>query len=71
MGLERVRDGLATHAMAFRWFCDEYCRKKDLDMFKFLRTVRDSCEDFVNPCERFTTVSRLVGEFNRKTVASQ
>ena len=74
MGLRMVRDGFETHAMTLRLFCEEFCRIKILDMFKFFanrsRPVRDSCEDIANPCERFTIVLRLVRELNRKTVAN-
>ena len=68
-GSRRVRD-----TMTLRLFCEEFCRIKILDMFKIFanrsRPVRDSCDDIANPCERFTTVLRLVCELNRKTVTN-
>ena len=58
--LQRVRDGFATYAMTWRRFCDNFCRTKKYNMFKTLATrsrrVRDACEDFAIPCERFATV---------------
>ena len=72
MGPQRVRDGFAAHAMALQLFCEYVCRINFLDLFKMftnsLRYVHDSCEDFANPRERFTTVKRLVRELNYKTV---
>ena len=58
--LRRVGDGFATYAMTWRRFCDNFCRTKKYYMFKTLaycsRRVRDACEDFTIPCERFATV---------------
>ena len=58
--LRRVGDGFATYAMTWRRFCDNFCRTKKYYMFKTLATrsrrVRDACEDFAIPCERFATV---------------
>ena len=59
-GWRRVGDGFATYAMTSRRFCDNFCRTKKYYMFKTLATrsrrVRDACEDFAIPCERFATV---------------
>ena len=59
-GWRRVRDGFASYAMTWRRFCDNFCRTKKYYMFKTLATrsrrVRDACEDFAIPCERFATV---------------
>ena len=61
-GWRRVHDGFATYAMPWRRFCDNFCCTKKYYMFKTLATrtrrVRDVCEDFAIPCERFATVSR-------------
>ena len=46
--LRRVGDGLATYVMTWRRFCDDFSRHS--------RRVRDACEDFQIPCERFATV---------------
>ena len=58
--LRMVGDGFATYAMTWRWFCDDFCRTKKYYMFKTLvtrrRRIRDACEDFAIPCERFATV---------------
>ena len=58
--LRRVGDGFANYAMTWRGFCDDFCRTKKYCMFKTLanrsRRVRDACEDFAIPCERFATV---------------
>ena len=58
--LRRVGDGFATYATTWRRFCDNFCRTKKYYMFKTLATrsrpVRDACEDFAIPCERFATV---------------
>ena len=60
--LRRVGDGFATYAMTWRGFWDNFCRTKKYYMFKTLAThsrrVRDACEDFAIPCERFATVLR-------------
>ena len=80
--LRRVRDGFATYAMTWRRFCDNFCRTKKYYMFKTLATrarrVRDACEGFAIPCERFATVSRqfamvwrIDSQTHRKLVASQ
>ena len=80
--LRRVRDGFATYAMTWRRFCDNFCRTKKYYMFKTLSTrsrrVRDACEDFAIPCERFATVSqqfvtvwRIDSQTHRELVASQ
>ena len=62
-GRRRVRNGFATYAMTWRRFCDDFCRTKKYYMFKTLanrsRRVRDACEDFAIPCERFATVWRI------------
>ena len=59
-GWRRVRDGFATYAMSLRRFCDDFCCTKKYYMFKTLanhsQRVRDACEDFAIPCERFATV---------------
>ena len=59
-GWRRVGDEFATYAMTWRRFCDDFCRIKKYYMFKALanrsRRVRDACEDFATPCERFETV---------------
>ena len=78
----RVGDGFATYAMTLRRFCDNFCRTKKYYMFKTLATrsrrVRDACEDFAIPCERFATVSRqfptvwrIDSQTHRELVASQ
>ena len=58
--LRRVGDGFATYAMTWRRFFDNFCRTKKYYMFKNLATpsrqVRDACEDFAIPWERFATV---------------
>ena len=58
--LRRVGDGFATYATTWRRFCEDFCRTKKYYMFKTLanrsRRVRDACEDFAIPCERFATV---------------
>ena len=62
--LRRVSDGFATgfvtYAMTWRRFCDDFCRTKKYYILKTLanrsRRVRDACEDFAIPCERFATV---------------
>ena len=58
--LPGVGDGFATYAMTWRRFCDDFCRKKKYYMFKTLanrsRRIRDACEHFAIPCERFATV---------------
>ena len=58
--LRRVGDGFATYAMTWRRFCEDFCRTKKYYMFKTLANrsgqVRDACEDFAIPCERFRTV---------------
>ena len=58
--LRRAGDGFVTYAMTWRRFCDNFCRTKKYYMFKTLgtrsRRVRDACEDFAIPCERFATV---------------
>ena len=58
--LRRVGDGFATYAMTWRRLCNNFCRTKKYYMFKTLATrsrrVRDACEDFAIPCERFATV---------------
>ena len=58
--LRRVGDRFATYAMTWRRFCNIFCRTKKYYMFKTLATrsrrVRDACEDFAIPCERFATV---------------
>ena len=63
--LRRVGDGFATYAMTWQGFFDNFCRTKKYNMFKTLAThsrrVRDACEDFAIPCERFATVSRQFG----------
>ena len=80
--LRRVRDGFPTYAMTWRRFCHKFCRTKKYYMFKTLvirsRRVRDACEDFVIPCERFATVSRqfatiwrINSQTHRELVASQ
>ena len=73
--LRRVGDGLATYAMTWRRFCDDFCRTKKYYMFKTLvnrlRRVRNACEDFAIPCERFATVWRIDSQTHRKLVASQ
>ena len=60
MGWRRVRNGFATCAMTWRRFCDDFCRTKKYYMFKTLanrsRRVRDACEVFAIPWERFATV---------------
>ena len=57
--LRRVGDRFVTGSRHMR-FCDDFCRTKKYYMFKTLanrsRRVRDACEDFVMPCERFATV---------------
>ena len=73
--LRRVGDGFATYAMTWRRFCDNFCRTKKYYMFKTLATrsrrVRDACEDFAIPCERFATVWRIDSQTRRELVASQ
>ena len=73
--LRRVGDGLATYAMTWRRFCDNFCRTKKYYMFKTLATrsrrVRDACEDFAIPCECFATVWRIDSQTHRELVASQ
>ena len=75
--LRRVGDGFATYmyAMTWRGFCDDFCRTKKYYMFKTLanrsRRVRDACEDFAIPCERFATVWRIDSQTHRELVASQ
>ena len=80
--LRRVGDGFATYAMTWRGFCDNFCRTKKYYMFKTLATrlrrVRDACEDFALPRERFATVSRqfttvwrIDSQTHRELVASQ
>ena len=58
--LRRVDDGYAIYAMTWRRFCEDFCRTKKYYMFKTLanrsRQVRDACEDFAIPCQRFATV---------------
>ena len=58
--LRRVGDGFATYAMTWRQFCNDFCRTKKYFMIKTLanrlRRVRDACEDFAIPCQRFATV---------------
>ena len=58
--LQRVRDGFPTYVMTWRRFCHNFCCTKKYYMFKTLATrsrrVRDACEDFAIPCERFATV---------------
>ena len=67
-GWRQVGDGFATYAMTCRRFCDDFCHTKKYYMFKTLanrsRRVRDACEDFTIPCERFPTVrDGLVNRF--------
>ena len=66
----RVGYGFATYAMTWRWFCDDFCRTKKYYMFKTLanrsRRVRDACEDFAIPCERFATFRESI----RKPIAN-
>ena len=80
--LRRVGDGIATYAMTWPRFCDNFCRTKKYYMFKTLATrsrrVRDACEDFAIPCERFVTVLRqfatvwrIDSQTHRELVASQ
>ena len=76
--LRRVSDGFATYAMTWRRFCDDICRTKKYYMFQTLanrsRRVRDACEDFAIPCERFATDSDdFANRFanHRELVASQ
>ena len=51
--LRIVGNGLATYAMTWRRFCDDFCRTKKYYMFKTLanssRRVRDACKDFAIP----------------------
>ena len=72
--LRRVGEGFPTYAMTWRRFCDNFCRTKKYYMFKTLATssrrVRDACEDFAIPCERFATVSRQFGESICKPIAN-
>ena len=67
--LRRVGDGFATYAMTWRRFCDDVCRTKKYYMFKTLANrsgrVRDACEDFAIPCERFETVLRIDSQTRR------
>ena len=60
-GWRRVCDGFAIYAMTWRRFCDVFLSHKKYNMFKTLanrsRRVRDACEDFEIPCERFATGS--------------
>ena len=69
-------DGSANGSRWVRDTCDDFAivLRGVLDMFKIFanrsRPVRDSCENIENPCERSTTVLRLVRELNRKTVAN-
>ena len=58
--LQWVCDEFTTYAMTWRRFCDDFCHTKKYYMFKTLanhsRRVRDACEDFAIPWERFSTV---------------
>ena len=58
--LRRVGDGFATYAMTWRRFAIIFVAQEKYYMFKTLanrsRQVRDACEDFAIPCERFATV---------------
>ena len=60
--------------MTWRRFCDDFCRTKKYYMFKTLanrsRRVRDACEDFAIPCERFATVRDGLRESIRKPIAN-
>ena len=70
--------GLATGSRHMRWFCDDFCRTKKYYMFKTLakrsQRVRDACEDFAIPWERFGTVRDGLAKHSqthRELVASQ
>ena len=73
--LGRVCDGFVTYAMTWRQFCDDFCCTKKYYMFKTLanrsRQVRDACEDFAIPCERFATVWRIDSQTHHELVTSQ
>ena len=72
--LQKFGDGFATYAMTWRRFCDDFCRTKKYYMFKTLanpsRRVRDACQDFAIPCERFTTVRDGLAKSIRKPIAN-
>ena len=69
-GSRQVRDTCDDFAIVLRGVLSHKNFGHVQNFRKRSRPVRDSCEDIANPCERFTTVLRLLRELNRKTVAN-
>ena len=63
-------DGLATYAMTWRRFCDDFCRTKSITCLKLWRTVRDEFPMHARTLEYHANVSRRFGESIRKPIAN-
>ena len=69
-GWQRVGDGLATYAMTWRRFCDDFCRTKMYYMFKTLANRSRSMQRLCDTMRTFRDSSRWFCESIFKPIAN-